>query len=98
MHVVNLPTEGPIDPKRILAGKWRSIRTASLAPGEVETLERGAVEYAIYVTGGTGVLRSGPTGERPIAEGTGVVVLKQSRATFEAGGEGLDLFVIAVDV
>ena len=96
MHVVHLPTEGPIDPKGILAGKWRSIRTVSLPPQGAEELERGAVEYAVYVTGGRGVVRAAPTGERPIGEGTGVVLLKESGATFVAGDDGLELFIIAV--
>ena len=98
MEVRNLPAEGPVDPKGILAGKWRSIRTVSLGPGQSEELARGAVEYAVYVTGGHGVVRSNPTGERPIAEGTCVVVLKDSAATLVADGDGIDLFVVAVDV
>jgi hypothetical protein len=98
VHVVHLPTEGPVDPTDVLAGNWRSIWTASLGPGDVQELERGAVEYAVYVTGGSGIVRSAPTGQRGIAEGTGIVVLRESAATLVAGPDGLELFAIAVDV
>ncbi len=97
MEVRHLPTEGPIDPTGVLAGKWRSIWTTSLSPGQTEELAAGPVEYAVYVTGGSGVLRSNPTGERPVAEGSGIVVLRDSEATLVAGDAGLELFAIAVN-
>jgi hypothetical protein len=93
-----LPSEGPIDPKGILAGKWQSIRTVSLPPQGIEELERGAVEHAVYVIGGRGAVRAATTGERPIAEGTGLVLLKESGATLVAGDEGLELFIVSVAV
>ena len=49
------------------------------------------------MTGGSGVLRSNPTGERPVAEGSGIVVLRDSEATLVAGDAGLELFAIAVN-
>ncbi len=98
MEVRNLPADGPVDPKGVLAGKWRSIWTSRLAAGEEEHLAAGPVEYAVYVTRGAGVVRSNPTGERPVAEGTGIVLLKESGATLVAGEGGLELFAVAVDV
>lgn len=98
MEVRNLPADGPVDPKGVLAGKWRSIWTSRLAAGEEEDLPAGPVEYAVYVTRGAGVVRSNPTGERPVAEGTGIVLLKESGATLVAGEGGLELFAVAVDV
>jgi hypothetical protein len=98
MEVRNLLAGGPVDPKCVLAGKWRSIWTSRLAEGEEEHLAAGPVEYAVYVTRGAGVVRSNPTGERPVAEGTGIVLLKESGASLVAGEGGLELFAVAVDV
>ena len=98
MEVRNLPAEGRIDPKEVLAGKWRSIWTSALAEGDEEHLAPGGVEYAVYITRGAGLLRSNATGERAVAEGTGIVLLKESGATLLAGPGGLDLFAVAVDL
>jgi hypothetical protein len=98
VEVRNLPAGGPVDPKEVLAGKWRSIWTSALAEGEEEHLAAGGVEYAVYITRGAGVVRSNATGERAVAEGTGIVLLKESGATLVAGHGGLELFVVAVDV
>lgn len=97
IHVHHLPTEGPIDPKRVLSGAWQSIRTVSLEPGTTEVLPGGDVEYAVYVTGGSGTVAYS-AGERAVAEGTGVVLLREAGCEFRAGDAGLDLFVIAVEV
>jgi hypothetical protein len=98
VEVRNLLQDGPVDPRGILAGKWRSIWTSRLAEGEEEHLAAGSVEYAVYVTRGAGAVRSNATGERPVAEGTGIVLLKGSGATLVAREGGLDVFAVAVDV
>ena len=97
MHVRHLPTEGPVDPKPILSGAWQSIRTVAVAPGGVENLPAGSVEYAVYVTGGSGSV-SYSAGERGVREGSAVVLLRDSGCRFRAGDEGLELFVITVEV
>lgn len=61
-------------------------------------MERGSVEYAVYVTGGSGLIQSAATGERSIAEGTGIIVLKESGAILAAGEGGLEIFAVAIDV
>src|SRR5262245_41569522 len=96
MEVVSLVDGTPCDPRPVLAGGWRSLRMLTLGRGESERLERGEVEYAVYVMDGDGTAE---LSDRTVAirEGSALTLLRGAEGTLIAGS-GLTLFLVALDV
>jgi hypothetical protein len=96
MHILSLDDHDSVDPKPILAGPWRSIRLARLAPGEQEVLEAGAFEYAAFVVGGDGTATISDE-DVALSRGVALTLVRGAGARLQAGGNGLAVFLVAVD-
>ena len=85
-----------IEPRTVLLGAWRSIGVRRLEPGSTERLEATDCEHAIYVWSGSGIATTSE-GPMPAAAGSAFTVVKGDAVAFEAGREGLRLFVTTFD-
>jgi len=94
--IVHLEDGASVDPRTVLRGAWRSIAVRRLEPGASERLEAADSEHAIYVWSGSG---SATAGEGPMqtAAGAAFMVVKGDAVSFEAGADGLRLFVTTFD-
>lgn len=81
----------------MLAGPWRWLRVANVAPGAAERLEAGEVEYAVYVIDGEGEALLSPERTVPIRAGSALTLLKGAEATLTAGAAPLRAFLVAID-
>jgi hypothetical protein len=96
MHVVNLNEAESVDPKPVLAGPWRWIRLARLAPGGTEQLNPGPIEYAAFIVGGGGT--ASIEGEQvQLSRGVALTLMRGAGGSLQAGPEGLEAFLVAVD-
>ena len=94
--IVHLEDGSSVDPRGSLRGAWRKIGVRRIAPGATERLAADATEHVVYVWSGSGVasLREGPV---PATTGSAFTVVRGDAVTFEAGPDGLRLFVTTFD-
>lgn len=95
-NIVHLEDRSSVDPRGTLRGAWRQIGVRRLAPGETEPLIAEGCEHAVYLWTGSG---TATTGEGPVsvAAGWAFTIVKGDSVTFEAGPDGLRLFVVTLD-
>lgn len=94
--IVHLEDGSPVDPRRTLNGAWREIGVRSVAPGATEQLDAEGSEHAVYVWTGSGTAATGE-GSHAAAAGWAFTIVKGDSVTFEAGPDGLRLFVVTLD-
>lgn len=94
--IVHLKDGSPVDPRGTLRGAWREIGVRHVAPGATERLVADGSEHAVYVWTGSG---TATTGEGPVATvaGWAFTIVKGDAVAFEAGPDGLRLFVVTLD-
>ena len=94
--IVHLEDGTTVDPRGTLRGAWREIGVRQVAPGAGERFSAEGSEHAVYVWSGSG---SAVTSERSVeaAAGSAFTVVRGDSVTFEAGRDGLRLFVVTFD-
>jgi uncharacterized cupin superfamily protein len=88
--------DGSVDPRGVLRGAWREIGVRRVSPGETERLVAEGCEHAVYVWSGSGTAITGEGAIRA-AEGWAFTVVRGDSVTFEAGQDGLRIFVVTLD-
>lgn len=94
--IVHLEDGSPVDPRGTLRGAWREIGVRRVASGGTERLVAEGSEHAVYVWSGSGTAATGDRSLTAVA-GWAFTIVKGDSVTFEAGPEGLRLFVVTLD-
>ena len=94
--IVHLEDGSPVDPRGTLKGTWREIGVRRVAPGATERLVAEGSEHAVYVWTGSGTASTGEGSHAAVA-GWAFTIVKGDSVTFEAGPDGLRLFVVTLD-
>lgn len=88
--------DGTVDPRGVLRGAWREIGVRRVSPGDTERLVAEGSEHAVYVWSGSGTATTGE-GVVQATEGWAFTVVRGDSVTFEAGQDGLRIFVVTLD-
>jgi urocanate hydratase len=94
--IVHLEDGTSVAPRGTLRGAWREIGVRSVAPGATERLVADTSEHAVYVCTGSGTATTGE-GSHAAAAGWAFTIVKGDSVTFDAGSDGLRLFVVTLD-
>ena len=94
--IVHLEEDSPVDPRTLLRGAWREIAVRRVAPGATHRLVAEDAEHAAYVWSGSGTATTGE-GSMPAGAGSAFTVVKGDEVAFEAGSDGMRLFVTTFD-
>jgi quercetin dioxygenase-like cupin family protein len=90
--IAHLDDETSVDPRGTLRGAWREIGVRYVAAGATVRLVADGSEHAIYVWSGYGTAVTSE-GAIDVAEGSAFTIVRGDSVSFEAGAEGLRLFV-----
>lgn len=99
--IVHLEDGVPIDPSGTLRGAWREIGVRRVEPGRTERLVADGCEHAVFVWSGSGTANVGaePAAAvgQPVGAGHAFTIVRGDTVAFEAGPDGLRLFVVTLD-
>jgi hypothetical protein len=94
--IVHVEDGSSVDPRGTLRGPWRAIGVRLIGAGDTERLIADGSEHAVYVWSGSGTAGTSE-GSVPVNAGSAFTIVKGDAVTFEAGPEGLRLFVATFD-
>ena len=94
--IVHLEDGTSVDPRGTLRGAWCEIGVRRVEPGSTERLSAEGSEHALYVWSGSGSAVTSE-GSVEVAAGSAFTVVRGDSMTFEAGPDGLRLFVVTFD-
>jgi hypothetical protein len=94
--IVHLDDGASVDARGTLRGAWREIGVRRVAPGDVERLVAEGCEHAVYAWSGSGSAVA-TEGRFPVLAGSAFTIVRGDELSFEAGPDGLRLFVATLD-
>ena len=94
--IVHLEDGVPVDPRGTLVGAWREIGVRRLEPGTAQRLVAQGCEHAVYAWSGSGTAVAAD-GRFPVVAGSAFTIVRGDEVVFEAGADGLRLFVATLD-
>jgi quercetin dioxygenase-like cupin family protein len=94
--IVHLEDGGSVDPRGLLRGAWREIAVRRVEPGGTYRLAAEDAEHAAYIWSGSGTATTGE-GSMSAGAGSAFTIVKGDEVAFEAGSEGMRLFVTTFD-
>ncbi|GAA0219455.1 hypothetical protein GCM10010492_16810 [Saccharothrix mutabilis subsp. mutabilis] len=95
--VFHLGSPGEIDPRTVLTGPLSAIRRVRVAAGESVELAADGVEFSFFVLAGEGTAVTAATSV-DLRAGVSVTAPLGTVVTLAAGAEGLEYFLVQLDV
>lgn len=94
--IVHLEDGSSVNPRGALRGAWREIGVRHVAPGATERFVADGSEHAVYVWSGSGAATTGE-GTVDAAAGSAFTIVRGDSVMFDAGPDGLRLFIVTLD-